>query len=133
MTGLFSALTCEVPAMRPWQWLLYGLIGAGVLLALYTLDRLFLWMENRGWVYYRKTRGSGGGASGVLTTTQQFVEPQVQNVIEMREQSKEHNQRDEGQPSQVDEPTVPRPCVANLEQVTGDNEGRDRCGEEEQV
>jgi len=41
------------------------------------------------------------------TTMQQFVEPQVQHVIEMKEHAKEHDRQDEGQPSQVDEPAKP--------------------------
>jgi hypothetical protein len=97
-----------------WRWLLIGLmIAGGVLVVLYALHRLFLWMEGRGWLYYRKKRGSGGGASGVLTTMQQFVEPQVQHVIQMQEESKEHEQLEEGQPSQVDEPITPGPDTTN--------------------
>jgi len=99
--------------MALWHWLYYGLIAAGVLLALYAVDRLFLWMEERGWVYYRKRRGSGGASSGLLTTMQQFVEPQVQHVIEMKERAKEHDRQEEGQPSQVDEPKKQGPDGAN--------------------
>jgi len=28
------------------------------------IDRLLLWMERRGWVYYRKSKGAGRGAVG---------------------------------------------------------------------
>lgn len=36
---------------------------AGGAVALFVLDRLFLWMEARGWIYWRriKRKGSGGG------------------------------------------------------------------------
>jgi hypothetical protein len=86
------------------RWLLYGLIGIGIVLMLFALDRLLLWMEKRGWLYYRTKHGSGGAASGVLTSMQQFVEPQVQHVIEMKEEAKQQVRRDQGQPGQVDDP-----------------------------
>jgi hypothetical protein len=61
-----------------------------VALALGTLDRSALWMERRGWIYWRKRkpdRGAGGGGmAGLLTEFQQLVEPQVRHVIEDREE-----------------------------------------------
>jgi hypothetical protein len=36
-------------------WVLVGV--AGLLL----LDQLFLWMERKGWIYYRKVKRQGGG------------------------------------------------------------------------
>jgi len=32
--------------------------------ALAVVDRLLLWMERRGWVYYRNSKGAGRGAVG---------------------------------------------------------------------
>ena len=60
--------------------------------ALVAIDRAGLWMERRGWIYWRKrqpdaARGTGGGGlSGVLTDFQALVEPQVRHVIEDREE-----------------------------------------------
>ena len=67
-----------------------ALIAAIVVLV--AIDRVALWMERRGWIYWRKrqpgvARGAGGGGlSGVLTDFQQLVEPQVRHVIEDREE-----------------------------------------------
>lgn len=68
-----------------------ALIVILVIVALVTLDRLALWMERRGWMYWRKRkpapgRGTGGGMSGLLTDFQQLVEPQVRHVIQDREE-----------------------------------------------
>ncbi len=86
------------------RWLLYVFISIGIVLMLFAFDRLLLWMEKRGWVYYRTKRGSGGAASGVLTSMQQFVEPQIRHVIELKEEAKEQVRRDQGQGDQVDDP-----------------------------
>jgi hypothetical protein len=59
--------------------------AAGAAGALFGMDRLFLWMERRGWIYWRRKRGSGGCAR-VLTGVQEFVEPQVQHVIQDQEE-----------------------------------------------
>lgn len=39
---------------------------AGVAIALFALDRLLLWMEARGWIYWRKVK-SKSGAGDALT------------------------------------------------------------------
>ena len=67
--------------------MLLTLLAIGVL---FVLDRLALWMERRGWIYWRKRKpsGRGGGLSGVLTDFQQLVEPEVRHVIEAREQER---------------------------------------------
>jgi hypothetical protein len=68
-------------------WHLIGWIAAaaGAAVGLFGADRLFLWMESRGWIYWRRKRGSGGCAR-VLTGVQEFVEPQVQHVIQDQEE-----------------------------------------------
>ena len=69
--------------------LLLGLIAAAFL-----LDRLGLWMDRRGWVYWRKkkrdTGGGGGAMAGLLTGFQKIIEPQIehrQQVMEERNES----------------------------------------------
>ena len=65
----------------------------GVIVLLFVLDRIGLWMERRGWIYYRKVKpqrgggGGGGGAfAGMLTEFQRIVEPQTQSRIEIIEE-----------------------------------------------
>ena len=65
-------------------------IVAVVLIGLILLDRVAVWMERRGWIYWRKEKpannSGGGGMTGLLTEFQQLVEPQVRHVIEDREE-----------------------------------------------
>src|SRR5690349_4903876 len=64
-----------------------ALIVLLVALALVAVDRLALWMERRGWIYWRKVKPKGGGGmSRTLTTMQEFVQPEIQHVIEDRQQ-----------------------------------------------
>jgi hypothetical protein len=50
--------------------------------ALFALDRLFLWMERRGWVYWRKSKRRGGG--GDVLTGFGFMDPGTQHLDEAR-------------------------------------------------
>lgn len=59
----------------------YVVILAVVAGALYALDRLGLYMERRGWVYYRKKRGSVPLATAVLET-QALFDPSKRYVLE---------------------------------------------------
>jgi hypothetical protein len=67
---------------------LFVILGA---LVLYSVDRLLLWMERRGWIYYRKRSGSGGsGAGNALLEIQSLIEPDKKQIIEvMREDKRE--------------------------------------------
>lgn len=38
----------------------------GILVALFALDRLMLWMEARGWIYWRKVKRKGAGGGYLL-------------------------------------------------------------------
>lgn len=60
---------------------------AGLLL----LDRLFLWMEEKGWVYYRKVKPKSGW--GDVFTGSNVFDPNSQNLHEARQQKT--NQEDE--------------------------------------
>ena len=44
--------------------LLIVAVIVAVIAALFALDRLALWAESRGWIYYRRKRGSGMTAVG---------------------------------------------------------------------
>jgi hypothetical protein len=65
------------------------LVGAPLALvgALFVIDRLGLWVERRGWIYWRKARPKTIGRA-VLGSMQQFVEPEIRHVIEAQEQDR---------------------------------------------
>ena len=50
-------------------------------------DRVLLWMERRGWIYYRNFEPRiKDGVRGVIGTFQEIVEPQIRQVKEERSQ-----------------------------------------------
>ncbi|MEQ1868566.1 MAG: hypothetical protein ABL961_00890 [Vicinamibacterales bacterium] len=68
------------------------LVAAGV----YSLHRLALRMEARGWIYYRKKRGSSGALSSAVLEVQSMFEPSKRYVLEERqkESTEEHESGD---------------------------------------
>jgi hypothetical protein len=86
------------------------LLVAGVILAigvtLYLLDRLLLWMERRGWVYWRKTkRSTGPGVGNALLEIQTLVEPSARHVLELRQEVKDESPVPTDPPSNDGEPS----------------------------
>jgi len=66
-------------------WILVGVA------ALIGLDQLFLWMEAKGWLYYRKVKRKGGGWGDVFLGGNVF-DPGARNLQEARQ---EHVNEDE--------------------------------------
>ena len=54
---------------------------AGIAGGVYALDRFGLWLEARGWIYYRTTRGSVPLGRAVLET-QALFDPTKRHVLE---------------------------------------------------
>ncbi|WP_395644715.1 hypothetical protein [Terricaulis sp.] len=70
-------------------------IGAAV--AIVALDRLGLWAERRGYIYWRKTRRRGSAMSDILTGLDAITNPAAQHVTEAK-QAKKLEERDNGDP-----------------------------------
>jgi len=62
----------------------YILIGSIAVLGLYLLDRLGLWAERQGWIYYRYKRSSRGAIGNAILELQAIAEPTKRHVIEER-------------------------------------------------
>ena len=71
--------------------------GAAVALgSLFALDRLLLWMEARGWIYWRKTkRKRNGGGGAALFTLNAMFDPSIRHAAEVREE-REIEDEDDG-------------------------------------
>jgi hypothetical protein len=65
---------------------LWCLAIPGGLAALYGLHRLGLWMERRGWIYYRHRSPRGGGSGGGFVALQEILEPPARHVFHITEQ-----------------------------------------------
>ncbi len=62
------------------------LIGISIIVALGVLDRLLLWMEARGWVYYRRSKGGGRGAAmNALVDLHANLDPGARHMSEERQ------------------------------------------------
>lgn len=76
-----------------------GLLGIAA--ALFLLDRLGLWMERRGWIFYRKRKPSGLAPAAFLEL-QKMVEPTARHVLEIkREPRVELKQPTDGDPPSI--------------------------------
>ena len=60
------------------------LVLLAVAAALFALHRLALWMEDRGWIYYRRRRGSSGALGDAFLEVQSLVDPAQKAVLEAR-------------------------------------------------
>lgn len=76
------------------EWL--KIIGA-VALGIFVLDRLGLWLEAKGWLYWRKKKPSGGGFGHALQEFEAFLRPSARHVIEMKQTDSKprHDQGDD--------------------------------------
>jgi len=79
----------------------------GVLAALFALDRLFLWMEAKGWIYWRKKKSSS--SAGGIFGAADFTNPGAKYLEDAREErtlgEDEDNGDDESKRPAEDRPT----------------------------
>ncbi|HSG80853.1 MAG TPA: hypothetical protein VLC48_01280 [Gemmatimonadota bacterium] len=74
--------------------------GTAIAVALVVLDRLLLWMESSGWIYYRRNKPAGGGSLYHMMQIHSIVDPAIKEVIE----AKWH---DEEQEDEAGDPPAP--------------------------
>lgn len=84
--------------MSPTVWIIAGLAS------LYALHRLALFMEQRGWIYYRHKRGSSGALGTAFLEVQALLEPANRHVLEIRRDEASEGDETAGPP----DPAVPR-------------------------
>ncbi|MBW2624497.1 MAG: hypothetical protein JRD68_16430, partial [Deltaproteobacteria bacterium] len=62
-----------------------AIIGA----VLFLLDRFFLWIESRGWMYYRRVKPEPGGtSSNILLGLSATLQPQIKHVMTAKNELK---------------------------------------------
>lgn len=72
------------------KFVIWGIAIAAVAFA---LDRLFLWMESRNWIYYRRSKGGPRGAIYHTLEMHSIFDPGIKHVHEI--QVKEEEEEDE--------------------------------------
>jgi len=78
------------------------LLGIAVAAALLLFDRLFLWMESRGWLYYRRTKSRGGASLYHFLDIHKIYNPEIQEVIEIK-YGEEQQEDESGEPPVCDD------------------------------
>jgi hypothetical protein len=73
------------------------------------LDRLFLWMEARNWIYYRRSKGGPRGAVYHALETHSIFDPGIEHVREI--QVKEEEEEDESGDPPVDDGQLDGPEI----------------------
>lgn len=63
-----------------------------VIAALIALDRLFLWMEEKGWLYYRKKKSSSG--AGDIFLGGNVFDPGAKHLMEARQEKTQDEDED---------------------------------------
>lgn len=53
-------------------------------IALYTGHRVLSWMDDRGWIYYRRRRGTSAALGNALLRVHTFYQPAVEEALEAR-------------------------------------------------
>jgi len=56
-----------------------------VLTGCWLLDRLGGWLERRGWIYWRKSRGYDGRLSQAFTEVHSLLEPATRHIRQIQE------------------------------------------------
>ncbi len=76
-----------------WYWIVAAVLGVG--LVGFAADQLALWMERRGWLYWRRSGRPRGGSLGILET---IYQPSMSHVFEQEtRQRTEADQDDSGE------------------------------------
>lgn len=63
----------------------YVLFAIAVVAVLVAFDRLALWAERRGWIYWRKSEGGRDAGGGVLGVMDNLLNPATRHLLEERE------------------------------------------------
>jgi hypothetical protein len=73
-------------------------LGAVVMLAAFALDQVLLWMESRGWIYWRRNRVARGASTYHMLELHATFDPGIQHVQEVSVKEEE-DEDDTGDPS----------------------------------
>lgn len=66
----------------------FALWIGGVAVALFLIDRLALWAEDRGWIYWRRKKAQTGALGSALMEMNVITNPSAQHVIDAKDAKK---------------------------------------------
>lgn len=86
------------------EYIIIPITIAAVVLAIYLLHRLGLWMEDQGWIYYRKKSNSGtSGVGNALHELHSFLEHDITKADQEVVVRQHRQSKSSGKPFDVDE------------------------------
>jgi len=83
-------------------WIILIVVGGGA--ALYGLHHLCLWLERRGWLYYKHKRGRSSGLS-CFVAIEKVLEPPTKHVHQVQQEKRQSAEEAPGQ-DEGDSPPV---------------------------
>ena len=69
------------------------LIFAAAVTAVFLLDRLLLFFEKKGYIYYRKTKGTGSALGASALDIQSMLQPEKKYVVEEKKKFKKEERK----------------------------------------
>ena len=73
---------------------------AAIAVAAFLFDRLALWAEERGWIYWRRKKAQSTSIGAILSDLNAVTNPSAQHVVEAK-QAKKLEERDNGDPPEI--------------------------------
>ncbi|MBI1361240.1 MAG: hypothetical protein GC155_13265 [Alphaproteobacteria bacterium] len=64
------------------------------MVAVFAIDRLCLWMEAKGWIYWRKVKRRGSAGAAALSTFNEAFDPSSRHAAEVREERQVEDEDD---------------------------------------
>ena len=68
--------------------------------SLFAIDRLALWAEESGWIYWRRKKAASSSIGAILSDLNAVTNPSARHVIEAK-QAKKLEERDNGDPPEI--------------------------------
>ena len=84
-----------------------GGVAVALVVGVFLFDRIMLWMEARGWVYWRMTQPNRSGAGSAFLELQSMLEPDRKYVLEARRQEEESVEQRDAQGDGNRPPKIP--------------------------
>lgn len=75
------------------------IIVISIFLGLYLIDRICLWLEAKGWLYYRHHQPPGGFVGNALLELNSLFQPSIRHTIEMKQNQVKYKRSEADVPS----------------------------------
>lgn len=72
-----------------------------IFFGLYLVNKICLWAEDRGYLYYRRKKPEGGAMGSALLELQGMLNPSARHIIEMKQSAVKHIRRESDAPGDL--------------------------------